>query len=161
MTQLHKLGSNGCPNKYPTREDAKMSKKSLSRRSSKELIIFKNCCLFHYGRYCLHVSVHPDAYSIMHMKPCFIHFLPLTLWLQYQLTEAENILWSFSKVDNKLFISLLGFHCITVPLTKTNKIIHVAQMSQCCLITNFPIKIKLGHLHWNIKAVMEEILTSV
>lgn len=92
---------------------------------------------------------------------CFTHFLPLTLWLYHKLTEVGNISWSFSKADNELLVSLLGFHCIRVSLIEINKILHVAQMSQCCLITNFPIKIKLGHVLWNIKIGREEILPSV
>lgn len=85
-----------------------------------------------------------------HMKH-LLHFPSLTLWLHHKVAKAQNISWSLFKADNELFVLLLEFHHIKVLLIKMNKIIHVAQMSQCCLITNFPIKIKLGHLHWNIK----------
>lgn len=136
---------------------------SPNGRSNKELIICKNYCLFSL---IMAVTTSMSLRTLIHThsctwSTCFPHFLPLTLWLHHKFTEAGNISWSLSKADNELLASLLQFHHITLLLIKMNKIIHVAQMSQCCLITNFPLKIKLGHFRWNIKTGIEEILPNV
>lgn len=126
---------------------------------TKNSSVFKNYYLF---TFIMSITTSVSLCTLTHTdsctrSTCFINFLPLTLRLHHKFTEAGNISWSLSEAVSELLVSLLGFHCITVLLTKMNKIIHVAQMSQCCLITNLPVKIKLGHLHRNIKIGMEEI----
>lgn len=147
------------PNRYPTSKDIQLPKESLNGRSNKELSCLQDYYLF---TLIMAITTSVSLCTLMHTRSCtwstcFINFLPLTLWLHHKFTEAGNISWSLSEAVNELLVSLLGFHCITVLLTKTNKIICVAQMSQCCLITNLPVKIKLGHLQRNIKIGMEEI----
>lgn len=106
----------------------------------------------HGGSYHPGVPVHPD---VIGAHQALLHSPFPILWLHHKFARAGSISWSLFKADNELFVLLLEFHHIKVLLIKMNKIIHVAQMSQCCLITNFPIKIKLGHLQWNIKTGME------
>lgn len=116
-------------------------KESLRGRGKKDLITFTKCFLFTLIMaaatpcLCAH-EVHASFSSCLF--PYASH---------HKFTEAGNFSFSLSRADNELLASLLGFLRITGLSMKLNKITRVAQMSQCCLITNFPIKIKLGHLH--------------
>lgn len=150
------LSQHWCINRYPSRKDTRLPKELFNGRSNKELITFTNYCLFTL----IMAATTPAApCSLMYIhshsgSTCFVPVQPLTLCLHHKFSEVGNISCSLYRMDNES-ISLLGFHCITILFRRVNKIIHVVQMRQCCLIRNFPKRIKFGHFHWNVKTCVE------
>lgn len=143
------LSQHWCINRYPSRKDAQLPWESFVGRSSKELIIFTIMAAATPAAPCSLIYIHSCSRSTF-----FIPLQPLTLWLHHKFSEVGNTSCSLSRIDNEL-VSLLGCHCITILFRKVNKIIHVAQMTQCCLIRNFPKRVRFGHFHWNVRTCME------